>query len=628
MLIDDTDRRITLDVLKIIFEALPTPVFFKDIEGRFIACNTAFEELIELPRERIIGKTAFDIYERNYAEFFTQKDMDLMRDGGVQMYEHSYAPTGSRRKSILVQKKLFYDDGGNPAGTFATISDITGLKKAERDLRILSEKYAQVFNVTTDSLFMIEQTSDSQFRYAAVNRAYLLETGLTEQEVLGRTPRELYGESVGSEIEAHYLQCVAEMQVFHYRERIVLHGGDWWETALTPVHNEDGLCILGSSTNISEKVQAEKRVQDSEERFRKYVEYSPNSILVMDSKGKYLFANNAALKRLGYTLEELSCMSYRELLAEESREAGRLHFKELLQTGRAHSLLLARSKSGVLLHALVDGVRIQPDEYLIFSTDITDRVAIEDQLQRSKEAAEAANEAKSRFLANMSHEIRTPMNGIIGMAELALMADSQDERMEYLGIIKKSSKSLLKVLNDILDYSQVEAGKIELEQKEYLLRELLWDVTELFEGGARQKGLYLRTKIHESVPKQVVGDPVRLRQVLSNFIGNSIKFTSEGGIDIHVEKCLQASSGAQLRFEIADTGIGIPEKYQERLFQRFSRVEDSYTRDQGGAGLGLAISKALVEMMGGEVGVESAYGHGSRFYFTIDVPAAESGHTD
>ncbi len=624
MLINDADRRITLDVLRIIFDALPTPVYFKDIEGRFITCNNAFADLNEMSQEQIIGKTAYDIFERKYADFFTQKDQELIQNGSVQMYEHSFTTPKGHHKYILAQKKIFYNDSGAPAGTFAIISDITSLKEAEKNLKILSEKYAQVFNVTSDSLFVIELTPENTFRYAAVNRSYLLETNLLEAEAVGRSPGDLYGETIGSEMEAHYRHCIETMQVCHYREQLFLHGGEWWNTTLTPVLSEEGCFILGSSTNITEQVQSEKRLRESEERFRKYVESSPSSILVIDDQGKYVFANGTSLRRMGYTQEEILNMDYYDLLVKGSEHEGFLCFNELVESGQAHGLLKARAKNGTIFNVLVDGVRIQENQNLIFSTDITDRMTMETELKISKESAEAANQAKSQFLANMSHEIRTPMNGIIGMTELALLADTTEEQREYLEIIKKSSKSLLKVLNDILDYSQVEAGKITLEQKPYPLRELLWDVTELFESGARQKGLYIRTNIHESVPKQIVGDPVRLRQVLSNLIGNGIKFTAQGGINIRVDRCQQESKGTQLRFEIADTGIGIPEPLQEKIFQRFIRVEESYTREQGGSGLGLAISKGLVEMMGGEIGVVSAGEKGSRFYFTIQVPNGEA----
>lgn len=758
MLIDDTDRRITLDVLKIIFEALPTPVYFKDIEGRFITCNDAFAELNHMSRERIIGKTAYDIFDKRHADLFTQKDYELLRDGGVQMYEHTLVYKNGQSRSILAQKKIFFDDSGKPAGSFGIITDITGLKKAQKDFQILSEKYGQIFNITSDSLFIIQQTSHDDFRYAAVNKAYLKETDLLEDEVIGKRPRDLYGETIGIEMEGQYQKCLASNQVLHYRERIFLNGGEWWDTTLTPVVNEEGVHIIGSSINITEQVKAEKRLIASEERFRAYVENSPNPIMVMDEAGKYTFANHTALQRLGYTLEEFKTVSYQDLLDKSSEEAGYQSFNELIEAGKAHGCLKVKTQNRGLRDVLVDGVKVQEGQYIIFGTDITEylnlscklqdsearfrqfadsvntafwlqegnenlyyndaytklwgftgeefqadpqllfsrihpedfpqiskgyrekivncmeplsleererpvleaeirlqdgqggykwvwinvlpitdengwilRTAgtatditakknLEEQLQRAKEAAEDANEAKGRFLANMSHEIRTPMNGIIGMTDLALMTDSQEEQLEYLSIIKKSSISLLKVLNDVLDYSQVEAGRVLLDQKPYPLRELLWDVTELFEVGARQKGLYIRSNIHDSVPKQVVGDPVRLRQVLSNLIGNGIKFTQTGGVDIRVETLPQDSAEKKLRFVIEDTGVGIPDNMKEEIFQRFSRVGDSFRRDQGGTGLGLAISKSLVEMMGGEIGVENKPPAGSRFHFTIALP--------
>ena len=390
--------------------------------------------------------------------------------------------------------------------------------------------------------------------------------------------------------------------------------------------------ILG--TLISERDRTEKQLSQEEERMRLLLESVGEAVYGIDSNGDCTFCNAAFLRRIGYptsqallgrnihevihhTRADGSPYPWTECALRNALMAGeKLHLpRDLMWSSNGDSFPVELWSSPLIQNDRVAGA-------VVIFTDITDRLRTEESLRLAKESAEAANRAKSDFLANMSHELRTPMNGILGMAALALDTDLSAEQREYLGMVKSSGESLLTLLNDILDLSKIESGKLELEVVDFSIEDCVEQAFQPVIPQAQEKGIDLIWDA-VGVPPLVRGDQVRLRQVLINLVGNALKFTKEGDITILAELSDKTESTMRFHFSISDTGIGIPVEKQRKIFEAFAQADMSTTRRYGGTGLGLSISERLGKLMNGRIWLESEVGKGSKFNFEVSFLRAD-----
>ena len=365
----------------------------------------------------------------------------------------------------------------------------------------------------------------------------------------------------------------------------------------------------------------ENRVEERTAYLNALIENSPLAIMVLDAEQKVQLCNPAFEHLFQYTRQEVIGKPVDGLLADGDLLLEARTISRGTLDGTPVSLITRRMrKDRSLVDVELHGVPLIVNGKVVGSfamyQDISARKRTEEAMRRAKEAAEASSRAKSEFLANMSHEIRTPMNGIMGMTELVLDTELDSEQREYLNMAKLSADSLLSLINDILDYSKIEAGKLEIDAIDFNLGDAIGDTMKTLSLRAHQKGLELAYDVQPDVPDALLGDPGRLRQVIVNLVGNAIKFTEKGEVILSVQADWKTTDDIQLHFIISDTGIGIPADKQAAIFEAFTQADGSMSRTYGGTGLGLTISSRLVGFMHGRIWVESEPGKGSHFHFT------------
>ncbi|MBI5278506.1 MAG: response regulator [Burkholderiales bacterium] len=513
---------------------------------------------------------------------------------------------------------------GRIVGSVITFRDVTQRLGYERRLK-LSEEVMEYGGV----MLWVDQAT---MRCTYANPAACHHFGYTRDELLGRTVFDFDARFTAAD-QASLDEALATIPgpvTFNSVHRRCDGELRDVEVTLFLAPTADGptyICTFKDITSLK-RAEAEKRRQQA--TLEGLINSIPDLVFYKDREGRFLGCNTAMAAAVGRPLKEIPGLTCRDLFAADSAAVMEESDARVLRDLKGESYETWVTYPGgeqVLLESVVSPLYDEKGNargVLGIGRDITQRKRNEEEIRRAKEIAEDATRMKSDFLANMSHEIRTPMNAIIGLSHLVLKTELAPRQRDYIQKVQASGQHLLGIINDILDFSKVEAGRLDLEQAEFALDKLLDDTSALISEKCHAKGLELVFDVAPDVPRALVGDPLRLGQVLLNYAANAVKFTERGEVVVSVRATERTAQGVQLLFRVRDTGIGLTPEQVDRLFRSFSQADTSTTRRFGGTGLGLAISKKLAELMGGEVGVESTPGRGSIFWFTARVGVGQA----
>ena len=596
------------------FETMDEMIFIGNINGKIFYTNDAVSKKLGYTKEELQGISMLDVHPIE------------KRDEAEQIFEDMFAGRRSSCPLPLVKKdgELIPVETRVWFGKWNGEDCIFGISKDLSIEQAAFDKFHKLFD-NNPTLMAVSDISDKKF--VEVNAAFLEKLGYSREEIIGKTSQEinLFLDDDKQIEVANKLQNEGrikniELNIRKKDGQIIagLFSGEI-------IDNQMEKALLTVMTDITERKQTEEEIAGISERLKLATKAANLGIWEYNIVTGELIWDDEMYALYGISKETFSGAyeAWEHGLHPDDLEKSRQHINDAINGLREFNpIFRVLWKDGSVHHIKANAVVLHdakgtPVRMYGTNWDVTEHIHYEEELLKAREQAEAANIAKGQFLANMSHEIRTPMNGIFGFLDLLQMSNLSSEQKEFIREAKSASTLLLNLINDILDFSKIEAGKLHMENISFNVRTAVEDAVSLLEPKAAEKNLKLHVLIKEDVPEEIMGDPSRLRQILSNLVSNAVKFTESGEVSITVDSVEKENDMAILKFDIKDTGIGISKEAIGDLFQSFNQADTTTTRKYGGTGLGLAITKELVKMMGGEISVSSILCEGSLFTFTI-----------
>ncbi len=610
---------------KSVMETVQEVIFHTNMQGEWVFLNPAWEEITGFSVAETLKTFYLDsIYpeDRQSAEVAVRKILKE-RQPRIRHAVRFNAKGGFRWLEVLARPLL--DTDGSFLGVSGTLNDITERRLAEEQVQQQQRLMTSVLDTLPVNIFL----KDAQGHYLFVNRETARTMGLTKAEVSGRTDHDIFPAAIADRHREEDRIVLDTGQPYTIESSQEGPQGKRWffvGKTLVRTHARAEPMLLGFSIDISQRKRAEEELLTKERQLEDAIETLDSGFAMYDAEDRLVRCNETYLELYPEVAHLLvPGTPYRSILEAYVRSgahegSGKTEAEWIEWRLQAHRNPgnTAELKIGEIWLRISD--RHTRDGGIVsLRTDVTHLKEQQEELRKAKDEAEAATRAKSEFLANMSHEIRTPMNGVLGMIGFLLDTSLDPEQREHAETVHACAGGLLEIINDILDFSKIEAGRLDLEIQPFDLRDCLDELLAMFAEQAGSKGLDLACFLDPAIPSLLLGDPGRIRQILVNLVGNALKFTKTGSVSIRGHLIEWVGGRAHLRFELRDTGIGISEAAQARLFQSFSQADGSMARRFGGTGLGLAICRQLVALMGGEIQVESQLGQGSTFTFTLQL---------
>ena len=637
--IDITDRKQAEEALRLresyltaIIENQPGLVWLKDCDGRFLAVNRKFALSCGKPSpEALVGQTDLEIWPIELASKYQQDDQSVMQAGQPTKVEEIVYANGEERWFETFKMPVWGKQGG-VVGTTGFAHDITERKEAEDTLRKSQEHLQAIFRVTPTGIGVVKDRI-----LVRVNQLVCDMTGYSEEELLGRSAQMLYPELedfdfVGQE---KYRQ-ISEKGTGEVETRWIRKDGAIIDLLMrsTPLDPRDlSLGVTFTAMDITERKRAEEALSRSEARFRMLFDnISAVAVQGYDQNRTVVYWNETSARFYGYSREEAIGQKLEDLIIPPHMRP--VVIESVRAWGEENSAIPAGElslmrKDGTFISVYSSHVmqRLSDSSSIMYclDLDLSELTAARAELVRAKERAEAANRSKSLFLANMSHELRTPLNGVLSMLQLISGSEVPGEVELYAEMATRAGQRLTSLLADILDLSRIEAGRMPIASKPFALADIITALAETFSPMHYSKSLPLVINASPEVPPDVVGDEIRVRQILFNLVGNAMKFTDQGEVRVDVSTLLPRPSGrARLLFIISDTGLGIPDDQIDQICRPFIQVSSDFTRSHQGAGLGLSIARRLIDAMGGTLTIESMEGQGTNVYLMLPFSLPES----